>query len=74
MDVRRSFYLASRRDDFAETPIDASRLDASDIPCVVPANDNSPPKDGLSARCGNLLRRLIALHGLRLQLKGNNYV
>jgi hypothetical protein len=64
MDTRRWPYLASRQDDFAELAAEA-RLDASDIPCAVPANDNPWPTDGLSARCGNLLRRLIALHGLR---------
>jgi hypothetical protein len=47
------------------TAKDASRLDFSDIPYVVPANDNLRTKARLSARCGNLLRRLIALHGLR---------
>ena len=65
MDARRSFYLASRQDDFAEPPKDASRLDFSDIPYVVPGNDNLRTKERLSARCGNLLRRLIAVHGLR---------
>jgi hypothetical protein len=65
MDARRSFYLASRQDDFAELSADASRPGASDILCAVPANDNSRPKGGLSAQCGNLLRRLIALHGPR---------
>jgi hypothetical protein len=65
MDRRRSFYLASREDDFAEPAADASRLDFDDIPFVVPANDNLRTKDSLSARYGSLLRRLIALHGLR---------
>jgi len=40
MDTRRSFYLASREDDFAEPAADASRLDFSDIPFIMPANDN----------------------------------
>ena len=57
MDTRRSFYLASRQDDFAELAVDASRLDVRDIICVA-ANDNLRK----SARCGRLLRRLIALH------------
>jgi hypothetical protein len=39
MDTRRSFYLASREDDFAETAAGASRLDFNDIPLIVPAND-----------------------------------
>ena len=65
MDTHRSFYLASSRDDFVEPPKDATRLGFTDIPYVVPANDNLLTKDRLSARCGNLLRHLIALHGLR---------
>jgi hypothetical protein len=39
MDTRRSFYLASRQDDFAELPADASQPDVSDILIVVPANE-----------------------------------
>jgi hypothetical protein len=62
MDTRRSFYLASREDDFAESAADASRLDFNDIPFIMPANDNLRTKDSLSARCGILLRRLIAAH------------
>ena len=58
MDTRRSFYLASREDDFAEPGAD-------DIPFIIPANDNVQTKDSLSARCGSLLRRLLALHNLR---------
>ena len=65
MDTRRSFYLASKEDDFAEPAADASRLDFDDIPYVIPANDNLQTKDSLSARCGSLLRRLVALHSLR---------
>ena len=65
MDKRRSFYLASSKDDFAEPPADASRLDFNDIPLIIPANDNVRTKDRLSARCGSLLRRLLALHSLR---------
>ena len=63
MDTRRSFYLASRRDDFAEPATDARRPGFSEVPYVKPANDNVRTKDRLSARCGSLLRRLIALHG-----------
>ena len=62
MDTRRSFYLASRKDDFAEPAADLSTIDSTDIPYVMPANDNAWTKDRLSARCGALLRRLIALH------------
>jgi len=40
MDTRRSFYLASRKDDFAEPAADLSTIDFTDIPYVVPANDN----------------------------------
>jgi hypothetical protein len=64
MDRRRSFYLASRQDDFdVPTPDDAG-VDLTDIPYVTPANDNARTKGRLSDRCGVLLRRLIALHGL----------
>jgi hypothetical protein len=48
MDKHRSFYLASREDDFAEPAADASRLDFDDIPFVMPANDNLRTKGGLS--------------------------
>jgi hypothetical protein len=61
MDARRSFYLASRQDDFAESAADLSPIDCADIPYVMPANDNVRTKDRLSARCRTLLRRLIAL-------------
>jgi hypothetical protein len=64
MDTRRSFYLASKEDDFAEPAADASRLDFDDILFVIPANDNLQTKDSLSAHCGSLLRRLVALHSL----------
>jgi len=65
MDTRRSFYLASRQDDFAEPAADASRLDFNDIPFIMPANDNLRTKDRWSARRGSLLRRLLALRSLR---------
>ncbi len=65
MDTRRSFFLSSREDDFAEPPVDASRLDFSDIPYVMPANDNLSTKERLSAHCGHLLRRFVGLHSLR---------
>ncbi len=62
MYVRRYFYLASKQDDFAELAPEASRVDCSDIAYITAANDNFRVKDRLSARCGNLLRRLIGLH------------
>jgi hypothetical protein len=65
MDTRRSYYVHSKRDDFAESAEDASRLDFDDVPFVRPANDNLRTKDRLSTRCGNLLRRLVARHTLR---------
>ena len=65
MDTRRSFYLASRQDDFAEPAADPRRADFRHIPYARPANDNLRTKDRLSARCGSLLRRLISLHSLR---------
>jgi hypothetical protein len=65
MDTRRSFYLASKEDDFAEPAADASRLDLDDILFIIPANDNVQTKGNLPARCGSLLRRLLALHYLR---------
>jgi hypothetical protein len=64
MDTRRSFYLASRQDDFDVPAPDEASVDLTDIPCITPANDNVWTKDRLSTRCGTLLRRLIGLHGL----------
>jgi hypothetical protein len=65
MDRRRSFYLASRQDDFdPPVPDEADRVDFTDVPYVTPANDNFRVKGRLSIRCGTLLRRLIALHSL----------
>ena len=61
MDTRRSFYLAPRQDCFAESALDASRVNYNDIPYITAANDNFGVKDRLSARCGDLLRRLIGL-------------
>jgi hypothetical protein len=49
MDTRRSFYLASKEDDFAQPAADASRLDLDDVPFIIPANDNAQTKDSLSA-------------------------
>jgi hypothetical protein len=62
MDTRRSFYVASKEDDFAEPA--AGRLDVSDVPLNRPANDNLRTKNRLSARCASLLRRLFAPHQL----------
>jgi hypothetical protein len=58
MDTRRSYCLRSKNDDFAEPTADVSHLDLNDIPFIIPANDNLQTKDSLSARYGNLLRRL----------------
>lgn len=63
MDICRSFYLASPPNDFTELAIDANRLDFNNIAFVPPVNDNLLTKQRLSARCGCLLRRVIALHG-----------
>ena len=54
MTERRSFYLNSKQNDFAEF----SEIDYSDIPFVDPANDDEPAR--LSARSRALMRRLIA--------------
>ena len=62
MDTRRSYYLASKQDDFTEPASEEDLVDFTDVPYVIPANDNTRIKDRLSARCGALLRRLIALH------------
>ena len=57
MDTRRSYYLASRQDDFDSPTPDEDWVDFTDIPYVVPANDNTRTKDRLSARCAALFRR-----------------
>jgi hypothetical protein len=45
MDTRRSFYLASRQDDFAEpAAADARRADFSDIPMPNPRTITCGPK------------------------------
>lgn len=62
MDKRRSFCLTSRQDDFGESPVGNGWV--ADIPYVMPANDNVRTQGRLSAHCGVLLRRLIALHRL----------
>jgi hypothetical protein len=48
MDTRRSFYLVSKPNDFAE-PVGASRNDLFDIAHVIAANDNLWTKNRLSA-------------------------
>jgi hypothetical protein len=64
MDAHRSFYLASRQDDFDMLAQDnESRVDFTDIPYVTPANDNVPTKNGPSGCGGAALRRLRALRG-----------
>jgi hypothetical protein len=62
MDAHRSFYLAARQNDFDLPAPDEDRVDFTDIPYVTPANDNFRVKVRLAARCGALLRRLIALY------------
>ena len=64
MDTRRSYYLQSNKDDFSELDSETGQFDTSDVPYVTPANDNAPTKVRLAARCGALLRRLIAVHRL----------
>ena len=63
MDMRRSFYLASRP-DHSDADDDWRRTLSADIPHVTPANDNAQAKVTLSARCRMLVRRLIDLHSL----------
>jgi hypothetical protein len=63
VDTRRSYYLAYRQDDFAETPAEARWLDSCEILYATPANDNSQSKARLSTRCWSLFRRLVAVHG-----------
>jgi hypothetical protein len=64
MDTRRSYYLQSNKDDFSELDAETRQYDASDVLYVTPANDNAQTKVRLAARCGALLRRLMALHCL----------
>jgi hypothetical protein len=66
MDTRRSYYLQSNQDDFSERDgTELGAFDTSDVPWVIPANDNAPTKARLAARCGALFRRLIVLHSFR---------
>ena len=62
MDRRQSFYLASSQDVFDVPAPDEGSVNFTDLPFVTPANDNFRVKDRLSARCGELLRRLITMH------------
>ena len=59
MDMRRSFYLASKQDDFDLPLPDDSWVNFRKHPLYMPANDNVRAKESLSTRC--VLRRLIAL-------------
>jgi len=63
MDARRSFYLNSRQNDFADLSAGMPRSDIADtdIPYVMSANDNVPAKGWRSAICRNLFSRLIAM-------------
>ena len=65
MDTRRSYYLAHRQDDFAEAPASAGGLVSYEILYATPANDNSPIKARLSARCRSFFWYLIALMARR---------
>ena len=61
MDARRSFYLGSRQDDFDMAAQDnKGRVNCTDIPYVVPANDNVPTRN-VTSRVGAALRHLGAL-------------
>ena len=48
MDAPRSFYLNSRQSDFPSAGTD---ITDTDIPCVVPGNDNAATKRWLSVSC-----------------------
>ncbi len=60
MDARRSFYKNSRQSDFTDLSA-RSEITDTDIPYVIPANDNVPAKGWLSAICQTLFSRLIAM-------------
>jgi hypothetical protein len=64
MEARRSFYLCSKQDDFAEFPAEPNRSKDVDIPYATPSNDNVPARAVLLERCRALLRRLICQHYL----------
>lgn len=61
MDARRSFYLCSKQNDFAERPAPLGQADPVDISHFPPANDNEPASVRLLVRGWMvLLNRLIA--------------
>jgi hypothetical protein len=60
MDARRSFYLNPRQSDFTDLSA-RSEITDTDIPYVIPANDNVPAKGWLSAIRRTLFCRLIAI-------------
>jgi hypothetical protein len=61
MDARRSFYLYSKQNDFAERPAPLGQADPVDISHFPPANDNEPASVRLLVRGWMvLLNRLIA--------------
>ena len=65
MDTRRSFILLRNvtiLPNYRQIQIGSTR---ANISYNMRANDNVRTKERLSARCGNLLSRLMALHGLR---------
>jgi hypothetical protein len=62
MDVRRSFYVTVKQDEFTEPAPNASRLDCDGIPYITAANDNVRVRDRLRARCEGFFHRLIELH------------
>jgi hypothetical protein len=63
VNTRRSYVLAHNQDDFAEAPVNVRRPGSYEILYAAPANDNAKAKAGLSMRCLNLFRRLVAMHG-----------
>jgi tRNA A37 threonylcarbamoyladenosine dehydratase len=60
MDARRSFYLNSRQSDFTDLSA-RSEITDTDIPYIIPANDNVPAKGWLLAICRTLFSQLIAV-------------
>jgi hypothetical protein len=60
VDTRRSYYLACRKNDFAEAPAETLRLESYEILYAAPANDNSLSKSTLSVRCWELFHGLVA--------------
>src|ERR1700730_16181445 len=61
MDARRSFYLCSKQNDFAERPAPLGQADPVDISHAPPATDNEPASVRLLVRGWMvLLNRLIA--------------